>query len=146
MKKKVVITFFIMVLLLFASAFVACNRTEVKIIFMVDNEVYYTVNITDPDSITLPETPQKDGYIFDGWYIDKDEWENPFTPSELLEYPIDSDLIVYAKFLSEEDVGRSDLVIQGFDIIEDVLLGEAYYASLPSTQLYFSFVQIICYI
>ena len=143
MKKKVVITFFIMVLLLFASAFVACNRTEVKIIFMVDNEVYYTVNITDPDSITLPETPQKDGYIFDGWYIDKDEWENPFTPSELLEYPIDSDLIVYAKFLSEEDVGRSDLVIQGFDIIEDVLLGEAYYASLPSTQLYFSFVDAV---
>lgn len=66
--------------------------------FKVDGDVYQTMTTTGAESISIPQNPTKEGYTFDGWYWDKDEWNEPFTANSLLNAPISSDMSVYAKF------------------------------------------------
>ena len=55
-------------------------------------------------SVILPdEAPTKEGYIFDGWYLDENYlYEASFTSG------IDDDLTLYAKWLDENDVYSID--------------------------------------
>lgn len=78
----------------------ACANQEVsfKLNFVVDNEIYTTINTSGGQTIELPKNPTKEGYTFDGWYWDKDVWSKPFTANSLLDAPISSDMSVYAKF------------------------------------------------
>ncbi len=46
------------------------------------------------ETITLPEKPTKDGYLFDGWFTDDNTFVNEFTSSTL----VTADIIVYAKW------------------------------------------------
>ena len=63
--------------------FAACGMVEFKVNFVVDNEVYATINTSGNEAITMPDDPQKEGYVFDGWYWDKDSWEKPFSANSL---------------------------------------------------------------
>ena len=78
----------------------ACGTQSVKfnIKFMVDNEVYSTVETGGKETIAMPEDPIKEGYNFDGWYWDENIWSQPFTANSLLNAPLSSDMKVYAKF------------------------------------------------
>lgn len=55
------------------------NKYDVK--FMVDGQVYDSQIVEENGYATLPETPTKEGYIFEGWFlagfveIDIPEWE-----------------------------------------------------------------------
>lgn len=89
---------------------VACGRVDFSINFVVDGEVYDTVSTGGREIIEMPENPTKDGYIFDGWYLDKDAWEKPFDADCLLDAPLSSDMSVYAKWeeLLNDDENGSD--------------------------------------
>ncbi len=78
----------------------ACGDEEVsfKLNFVVDNEIYATIDTSGDEVIALPENPTKEKYTFDGWYWDKDVWNKPFTANSLLDAPLSSDMSVYAKF------------------------------------------------
>ena len=87
----------------------SCNLStsvEFEVQFIVDEEVYATVETSGNEAIVMPENPEKEGYTFDGWYWDKDTWERPFTGNSLLNEPLLSDMVVYAKWL-EEDITKS---------------------------------------
>ncbi|MGC4020354.1 MAG: InlB B-repeat-containing protein [Muricomes sp.] len=45
------------------------------------------------DTATQPEDPEKDGYVFEGWYISK-EYNNRFDFAQ----PIEKDIVIYAKW------------------------------------------------
>jgi len=75
------------------------------------NTVKFTVNFdsnggtevlpvtTDGTStVSIPDNPTKEGYIFDGWYRDNGSFETPFTANSLLDAPLSSDMTVYAKW------------------------------------------------
>ncbi len=88
-----------------AVGFTGCSggAVEFKINFVVDGEIYATVNTNGAETIKMPDNPTKDDYTFDGWFWDKDVWEKPFTANSLLDAPLSSDMSVYAKWKSNHN-------------------------------------------
>ena len=52
--------------------------------------------------IQLPKEPEKDGYIFVGWYFDEGIWQNEFKSNTYENKPLDSEINVYAFFCLDE--------------------------------------------
>ena len=102
--KRILLSLLALALILTATfGFSACGGVEFKLNFVVDGEVYATVNTNGEEVISLPENPTKEGYTFDGWYWDNGEWQQPFTASSLLDAPLSSDMSVYARFISDAE-------------------------------------------
>lgn len=68
--------------------FSAYGTVEFKVNFVVDGEIYATLNTGGEEVIKMPENPVKDDYVFDGWFWDKDTWQTPFTANSLLDAPL----------------------------------------------------------
>ncbi len=89
--------------------FCACDNNKdpaeddkkLTISFVVDDEVVDTLKTNGKEGITLPEEPTKDGYVFDGWFIDKNSWFLELTADSLTTAPIVIDTNVYAKWKAE---------------------------------------------
>lgn len=97
MKTKLIrIIISIMVLFCIVSLY-ACDNVSFKINFFVDDTLYESIHTNGNEVISIPRNPEKEGYVFDGWFCDKDTWENPFTANSLLGGPLPSDMSVYAK-------------------------------------------------
>ena len=105
----------LLVLAMSASLFVGCGKVDFKLNFIVDGEVYDTISTNGKEAIKLPANPEKEGYIFDGWYWDNEVWKRPFTANSLLDTPLSSDMSVYAKFEKEEAVKGTQAEFVGFE-------------------------------
>lgn len=83
---------------------VACSNStfQFKIIFQSDNKTYATVSVNSDGSVTMPEQPAKEGYIFEGWFFDNDVWLQPLTISSLLNTPVKNNITVYAKWKKQD--------------------------------------------
>ena len=104
MKKRfLTLIFTISAMLLCIFGLSACGKVDFKVNFVVDGEVYATLNTNGEEVIKMPENPTKDDYVFDGWYWDKDTWQTPFTANSLLDAPLSSDMNVYAKFTKKHE-------------------------------------------
>lgn len=90
----------LLLLSLCISMLFSCSTLKFKVEFIVDGEVYETVSTRDKSEIEVPENPEKEGFEFDGWYLDEGKWNDPFTANALLDTPISDDMVlkVYAKF------------------------------------------------
>ena len=79
----------------------SCSNVKFKVEFIVDGEVYKTVSTKDKSEIDIPKNPKKEGFDFDGWYLDDGKWKDKFTANSLLDTPISDDMVlkVYAKFI-----------------------------------------------
>lgn len=77
MPKKLFKLFVIILALAFLLA--AYLSISLPLTFEVDGKTYKTVITTGRKAIKMPKDPLKEGYVFDGWYWDKDVWEQPFT-------------------------------------------------------------------
>ena len=91
----------LLLLSLCISMLFSCSNLKFKVKFIVDGEVYKTVATKDKSEIKIPKNPVKEGYEFDGWYLDEGKWKKPFTANSLLDAPISDDMVleVYAKFI-----------------------------------------------
>ena len=89
----------LMLLALLVPAFAACSGVQLELYFMVDGEVYDTITTTGSEVIKLPPNPEKEGYVFRGWYWDYGIWQEPFTAESLINTPLSSSMSVYARFL-----------------------------------------------
>ena len=105
----------LLILAISASLFVGCGKVDFKLNFVVDGEVYDTISTNGEESIKLPANPEKEGYVFDGWYWDNEVWKKPFTANSLLDTPLSSDMSVYAKFEKEEAVKGTQAEFVGFE-------------------------------
>ena len=100
--KNVLIVIFIFLILLSISS---CKKTEddtknkqYTISFYVDDKLYHTIKSSGNELITMPQNPNKDGYVFIGWYFDKDVWATSFSTDSLVDIELDNDLTIYALF------------------------------------------------
>ena len=98
-KRKLIVSLLTMLLLLCCSmVFVACkNESEpshsYKVSFKVDGRNYDIVLAKEGDAVSLPTSPEKDGYTFDGWYADE-SCTQKYNPTA----PISKNTDLYAKF------------------------------------------------
>ena len=71
----VMITFIVLLL-------TGCNNNAVSIEINFDSNggsIVESVNHDGSSTVTIPDNPTKEGFIFDGWYWDNGTFENPFT-------------------------------------------------------------------
>ena len=123
-----------LLLTIIVSAAACTQVVEFKVNFIVDGEIYKTINTAGEETISLPENPTKNGYIFDGWYWDEDVWSRPFTAESLLTEKLTADMSVYAKWVDESDATGSDIIAaEGFGINGNVLS-----IKTPNSQEYFA--------
>ena len=105
--------------------FAAC-QAQFKLDFVVDGEIYHTIDTGGEEAVTLPDDPTKDGYVFDGWYWDKDIWSRPFTAESLLTVKLTGNMTVYAKWINE-DVTKRDYKV----VFDTMGYGEVETQSVP---------------
>ena len=105
--------------------FAAC-QAQFKLDFVVDGEIYHTIDTGGEEAVTLPDDPTKDGYVFDGWYWDKDIWSRPFTAESLLTVKLTGNMTVYAKWINE-DVTKRDYKV----VFDSMGYGEVETQSVP---------------
>lgn len=85
------------------------------------SEVNSILNVPKYSTITLPENPTKDGFIFKGWFTDKKTFIDEFTESSV----VDENLTLYAKWdqvIIEQINGNARSVEIEFNVIPDVVL------------------------
>ena len=82
--------------------------------FISDNNVIETKVVESGQKVTAPNEPQKDGYIFDGWYADQE-----FTQEWNFEYrPVYENTQLYAKWYK-----FCDVTIQIYDTNDELWAG-----------------------
>lgn len=141
MKKVLGYSIFLVSLCLFLLAFSACG-TQVRfhLNFVVDGEIYDTIDTAGQEAVSMPRNPTKEGYDFDGWFWDEGTWARPFTANSLLDAPLSSDLSVYAKWKSDDipkvDPSAAEIVsAPAFEIN-----GNALSLTLPNATESYSFL------
>ena len=132
-KSGVAIAVILVAAMLLTFAFAAC-QVQYQLKFVVDGEVYHTIDTNGEEAVTLPANPTKDGYIFDGWYWDEDIWAQPFTAESLLTVKLTGNMSVYAKWVSSDNTGCA--IIDSGDMTMD---GKTLSIELPNAQTAFAF-------
>ena len=105
----------LLIALSFVFALTACTKTEFKLDFIVDGVVYETITTSGQETIQMPNDPEKEGYIFDGWYRDKDTWKTSFTADSLLDEQLSDNISVYAKWKSIVPSNDTQAVFDTFE-------------------------------
>lgn len=93
----------VLIILLAVLLLTSCNKekTTYKITFMSEGKIFAEREMPANFVIELP-APQRDGFIFEGWYFDEDYTEM-FTAAYFKETPLEDDIKVYAKWRSEDE-------------------------------------------
>ena len=73
-------------------------KTEYSVSFVVDSNVYQTSKTNGNENIVIPSDPQKDYYKFEGWFLDNNSWNKPFTEDYFVKNGITSDTNIYARW------------------------------------------------
>ena len=97
---------------------------EYTISFYVDDEIYTTIETSGNETITLPEAPLKDNYEFNGWYFDKNIWNNKLSADYYQNISLTSDVSVYAHYEIINDVPKEfkvSFVTYGGTKVNDLL-------------------------
>ncbi|MDE6302922.1 MAG: leucine-rich repeat protein, partial [Clostridia bacterium] len=146
--KKALLIVLAITCIILAFTLVACNATTIqkvkfKVTFDVDGTSYYEINTQGTEVLQMPNNPTKEGFIFDGWFWDKDEWNRPFTANSLLNEPLSADMRVYAKWKSEG--GDPGTALNGTELSAQTLTadGTNLYAKVPNSTETFSFTDEI---
>lgn len=98
MKKYCKIILVLLILAIAVSAFAACKKTQgVTVTFVNGEEQYSAKGNVEQVKQAFDSQPVREGYVFKGWYLDKDTWQNEIA-SENIESVLkeNSNISVYA--------------------------------------------------
>ncbi len=78
---------------------------EVEVIYISEGVEYYKIVLLKGAKISIaPAIPSREGFVFEGWFLDFDIWAQPFDEQS----PITEDITVYASWRGEDDPGTPD--------------------------------------
>lgn len=104
MIKKWHLSFIVLLVMLFVAACTPVVSDDITITFDSNGGSAVVSITTDGKSyITIPGDPEKDGYIFDGWFWDNETFLEPFYDDDLFNQPVTKSFTVYAKWLVDEE-------------------------------------------
>lgn len=125
MKQKIV---FLILIITFALS--ACTKSETYTVsFNTQGGTEITEIVVESGAVIgFPEQPEKDAYIFDGWFTDT-IYSKPYDFSE----PVTKNITLYAKWLADStiQINRMDLDAAQINISEDMILSSK--IELPKT-------------
>lgn len=105
MKLKYAYILAVTVLIACLALFAACDTTQqveppvqYDLSFSVDGEIYRTLKVEADRTIAAPEAPEKQGYIFNGWFFDRDTWTKMLSADSFVNDALSGDVTVYAKY------------------------------------------------
>ncbi len=99
MKKKFLLILMIITLVSNTWAFSACERQgSATLNYIVDGETVAVVDNSLSSGLKLPTAPKKDGYDFNGWYLDEGTYNNPLSKDTLRDLKDGDTLGVYALY------------------------------------------------
>lgn len=94
-------------LVLFMSLFAGCHAETAApqtytISFYDDGQLVGTIKTAGKETIDLPAAPQKEGYTFSGWFLDKDVWQNELTKDTFADRALTENVNAYAHYTQNE--------------------------------------------
>ncbi len=103
MKSKIIAIFLLIALLVAGGGiYYLANYSDSKATFYVDEAEYHSVMVErDATSLPLPDAPSKPGYVFEGWYFDKDTWSDKYVENYFAGKKLPIKVALYAKFAPE---------------------------------------------
>lgn len=118
-KKALLIASVLVVVLLAGLVFAACDGSQKTYTVTLESGTETATSLTDQTVLaTAPDAPKRDGYRFEGWYLDPEFTQEPVYPLVLT-----SDVTLYAKWtqvftVTFEENGGSELEDLVTDVIE----------------------------
>lgn len=102
MKRCIKILMTLLSFCLLASLFAACTKQQDSVvkhsIYFVDGtHTIDTIETTGFEILDLPQAEKIDGFTFEGWFFDKDTWNEQLTPDFYENQALTKDITVYAK-------------------------------------------------
>ena len=91
--------------------------------FIIDNDIFKTISTSGNETLILPNAPIKNGFTFQGWFFDKDIWEQELTENYYLNSSLNNNINVYAYYLEDTIVPTEFLVTfetNGGSVIEPI--------------------------
>lgn len=85
--------------------FVAACTQQVSFTIYFNSNGGSDVNSITTDGksiIVIPDDPEKEGFVFGGWFWDNNTFNQPFTANSLLNAPISSNMTVFAKWVEDD--------------------------------------------
>ena len=120
-----------------ATVYAKMKQIKFFVTFLADGNVYERVMTDEQGALTLPADPALGaGYVFEGWYLDEETWEQPFTEEYVAEHPVLEDITVYAKMKKYILNPQDGVTIQPIEIGSKVWSTNDYvFLSLPKALL-----------
>ena len=106
MRKRFLLIFATFGLIISMGIFAACTSrgdTKYSISFYAETDLIGVVETAGMESIVLPEAPEKEEYLFRGWYFDRNIWSDRLTEDTYAEKPLTKDVSVYAFYERNEE-------------------------------------------
>lgn len=118
------------------------ENKEYKINFYVEGEKYKEIITSGNELVIMPENPNKDGFKFKGWYLDKDLWITQFTANSLLQTTLTEDINVYAYF-EKEILDNTGFKFKDSVFVEENELYKKYSIVVPNSVSLLSFAHYV---
>lgn len=105
MRKSVLkLILILMAIVMIVTAFIACEKKQdINIEFVSEEKVVSKAMSIEEAMELLESQPQRDGYLFDGWFLDEGTWQQEVLPEDVAQYVQNGHLTVYAHWVEITD-------------------------------------------
>ncbi len=129
-KYQLLLCFIVLIAIILVIVFIMFQKKTYTVTFYVNDNVYQELNkVSDKSTIELPDNPTKEGYTFDGWYINEKKFDaNTKIESNMVleaHFTINSYTVTFNLDNEEENVTKK---VNYYEVVEE--------PSIPSKKGY----------